>query len=502
MSETQSAVGPRIRVVANLVIAFVILGGGGIGFYWLLKTKPAPRIQSSFARVLEVAAEPVVARDVSIPVVGHGTVRPKRQVNIVPQVSGQLVASHADLAQGKIIAKDEVLFEIDPTVYEARVRQAQAEVRGLEASLERLDQEMTNLDARIANAEQMVAIDERDYQTSKELYEVEKVGTQRDLDLILQKSLRSKDALVELNSRRAIIPHLKVETEAQLDAARARLTHANHDFAGTTIRCPFRARVEGVSAYHSQVVTAHFAIATLTDLGAFEMSVGLDPREIRWLDWDIRPESLEQRNGDAPDGPAVYVRWVLPHQEFTWRGFATRFERVDEVTRTTRVVVEVRDVDMVAAAAPGQDDHQPTLSIGMYCRAEFPAEPLADALVVPRHAVFDDRWVYVFEPDGGDPESRTGRLGRREIVVLRAVQDQVLVDYRGHDGPLVSELRSGERVVLSPLVKPVVGMKIALQASSGASTLTASLRPVPWIPRVVDARGSRERHVPLSDAIR
>lgn len=484
-----------------MALAVCLLGSGGIGFYWLVRTKPAPRIQSSFARVLEVVAEPVVAREVSIPVVGHGTVRPKRQVNIVPQVSGQLVYSHLGLAQGKVIAKDEVLFEIDRTVYDARVRQAQAEVRGLEASLERLDQEMVSLDERIANAGQMVAIDERDYQTSKDLYEVEKVGTQRDLDLILQKLLRSKDALVELSSRRAVIPHLKMETEAQLDAARARLTHADHDLAGTTIRCPFKARVEAVSAYTSQVVTAHFAIATLTDLEAFEMSVGLDPRDIRWLDDDIRPEALEDRDGDAARGPVVSVRWVLPHQEFTWRGFATRFERVDEVTRTTRVVVEVRDVDMVATASPGQEDHQPSLSIGMYCRAEFPAEPLKEALVVPRHAVFDDRWVYVFEPDGDDPSSRTGRLGRREIVVLRAVQDQVLVDYAGHDGPRASELRSGERVVLSPLVKPVVGMNVALQPTSGVS-LTASLQPVPWIPRVLDGAKSRDSRVSLVNAKR
>ncbi|GAF88409.1 unnamed protein product, partial [marine sediment metagenome] len=277
-------------------------------------------------------------------------------------------------AVGNVIPKGELLFEVDPTVYESRVRQAEAEARRLEAALERADQEITNLDARIANAEKMLAIDEQDYFTSKRLYEEEHVGTQRDVDLVHQKYLRQKDALVELKSRRSIIPYVKLETQAQLEAARARLKQAEHNLDNTQIYCPFYARVELVAAYKTQVVTAHFSIATLTDMSAFELSVGIDPRELRWLDPVIRPEALEQNQTDPR--PEVKVRWSLHGQEFTWRGFVTRFERVDEATRTARLVVEIRDVDMVATVDVGSGESRPSLAIGMYCRAELPAEPL------------------------------------------------------------------------------------------------------------------------------
>ena len=204
----------RKRRIINLCLAVGFLAGGGGAYAWLVYTKPAPAKRLAADRVLEVAVLPVDAHLERTPVIGHGTVQPKHQINIIPQVSGRLTQVHADLAQGKVIPKGALLFEIEPTVYEARVRQAEAESRALEAALERHDQELVNTDARIANAEAMLRIDEEDYRTSKELYEVEKVGTQRDVDMVNQKYLRQKGVVVDLTSQRSMIPHVKLETQA------------------------------------------------------------------------------------------------------------------------------------------------------------------------------------------------------------------------------------------------------------------------------------------------
>jgi multidrug efflux pump subunit AcrA (membrane-fusion protein) len=455
-----------------------IIGAGAVACAGLVYTKPGPSKRANLERIHEVTVLPVLARGEQTPIIGHGTVRPKHQVNIVPQVSGRLTQVHPDLAQGKVIPKGELLFEVDPTVYEARVRQSEAEVRALEAALARHDDESDNLDARIANAEAMLAIDEEDHRTVKQLYEVEKVGTQRDVDLAKQKYLRQKGAVVELTSQRAVIPHVRAETQAQLDATKARLRLAQHDLENTQIRCPFEARVESVQAYKAQVVTAHFTIATLTDMEAFEISVGIDPRELRWLAESVRPEALNSaENGDSP---AVHVKWSLHGQEFSWTGRVTRFERVDEATRTARMVVEVRQLDMVATLTAGGGESRPTLSIGMYCRTELPAKPLEEALFVPRHAIYENRYVYVFEPDSAG--GGVGRLARREVPILRTVQDFVLVDYHGRDPGQTCELAPGERVVVSSLTKPVIGMKIRLRDVELTSTHTPP-SPSPARPR-------------------
>lgn len=465
----------RRSINALLVVGFLAIGAGGM--FWLVKTKPAPVVRTTFSSVVEVAVESIRPEEERAPIIGHGTVRPKNQINIVPQVSGKLVYAHPDLAQGKVIPKGEVLFEIDKTVYESRVKQAEAEIRGLEATLERQALDSTSLDERIANAEQLVAIDLRDYETGQRLYESEKVGTQRDVDLLQQKYLRAKDTLVELKARRSTMPAIQQETQAQLDAARTRLVLSQHDLDSTKIRSPFEARVETVAARQTQVVTAHFSIATLTDMEALEISVGIDPRELRWLDDMVRPGELEREDRDASAAPPVTVRWSLPDQEFTWQGHVTRFERVDELSRTARMVVEIRDIDMTAKVSSGSLNSIPMLSVGMYCRAELPADPLSGALLVPRHAIYEDRWVYVFEPDGQTPDAYDGRLGRREISMLRTIGDRVLVDYRDREDTEVCELRAGDQVVVSQLPKPVVGMKIAMrQPETVAQSAPAAAR--------------------------
>ena len=491
-----------MQVVRGIILGLVaaaLVAGGAVSMAWLISTKPAPPMRTTLGRVLQVEVAPVRMRIEATPIVASGHVRPKNQVNIIPQVSGRLIFTHEDLAQGKVISKGELLFSVDPAVYEARLHQAEAEVRALAAALERHDQEVINLREAVTNAEQMLAIDDRDYLVSKRLYDKDNVGTQRALDQILHNYLRQKGIVVEFRSRLAISPHLKLETQARLDAAKSRLEQARHDLSNTKIRCPFDARVETVSAYVSQVVTAFFSIATLTDIQAFEISVGVDPTELRWLAEAIHPQALLGAGPQRDGGPTVIVRWSLQDQEFTWRGRVTRFERIDEQTRTARMVVEVRREDMVATVDRGNLQLSPALALGMYCRTELPAQPLLDAVLVPRHTIHDNQWVYVFEPDGDDSSGApsvalakggiagndteasqlalhsqlgsstfdeepgsTGRLGRRRITRLRSVGDYVLVDYRGRQGTGVCELRPGELLVVSPLVNPVVGAKVRL----------------------------------------
>jgi len=482
----------RKRINVGLSVGLV-LGGGAIcaGLIW---TKPAAPTRAHTNRIPEVSTIPVVARLAQSPIIGHGTVRPKKQIDIVPQVNGKLLRVHSDLATGKIIPQGDLLFEIDATMYETRARQVEAEIRGLEGELGRHDQELANIEDRIANARKMLEIEERDLETSRRLYEAENVGTSRDVDLAMQKYLHQKDAVTELENRKAMIPHLRLQTQAQLDASRARLEQAKQDLANTKIFCPFKARVEVVQANESQVVNAFFSIARLTDMEAFEISVGIDPRELHWLDESVQPGALEA--GDDRPRPHVVVHWGMRGQEYTWLGDVTRFERVDEATRTARMVVEVRDVDMRATVSDGDGEIGAALSIGMFCRTELPARPLPEALLVPRHAVYDNRWVYVFEPDTTAPGARFGSLARRRVPMLRAIGDDVLVDYVGRTGTEVCELQPGEQVVTSLLLKPVVGMRVRMRderiaaTTPGATATTDAGRIPPGSRRTMVAKGS------------
>ena len=114
----------------------------------------------------------------------------------------------------------------------------------------------------------------------------------------------------------------------------------------------------------------------------------------------------------------------------------------------------------------GSGDNRPALALGMHCRADFPARILDGALTVPRHAIYDNQWVYVVEPD---TTGQAGRLVRRRVPLLRSFGDRVLVDYNGRKGTQICELSPGDSVVVSPLIKPVDGMRVRIRDAAVAS---------------------------------
>lgn len=466
----------RTRRALNVVLVLACLGSGAGAAVWLVGNAPKPPKRESAIRALSVATVEITPRRESSAIVAYGTVRPKQQVRIIPQVSGALIYAHDDIAQGKFIAEGELLFRINPIPYAAKVAQANAEIRRLEGMLARHTEELQGLDQRLVAVDRMVAIEQQNYLATKQLFDESGVGTIQQVAADERRYLAQQDAAFVLSSRRAMIPHLREETEALLEAARSRLTQAEFELDGTNITCPFDARVESVSAHTSQVVMPPLQIAILTSLEAFEISVGVDPRELRWLEESARPEALDTADGSA--AAKVVVRSTVAGRRFEWTGYVTRFERVDEATRTARLVVEVRNADLTARRIDGVDGGGATtgggtLAIGMYCRTELPARVLEDALLVPRHAIHDNRWVYVFEASADSDDPALGVLGRRSVPRLRTVASGVLVDYRGRgDGP-VCELKPYDRVITSRLRRPVVGMPVRLR---GAQSMHASLR--------------------------
>ena len=453
---------------------------------WLVASAPAPAHRAVAAAPLSVDTLAVQPASIEAPVVGYGTVAPRRQVDIVPEVTGKLTRVHPDLAQGKLIAEGELLFQIEDTMYRAHVRQTEADVHRLESLLRQHAQEAKNVEERLATARRILAIIENDFLTTKRLHEQDDAATPQQVAVDEQRYLQQEDTVAQLENRLAIIPHLQSETEAQLEAAKARLQQAEYELSCTEIFCPFDARVEHASAQASQVVTAHFAIATLTDMSAFEISVGIDPQEVQWLVDAAQPDALQQM--DAQVAPNVRVSCSLFGRQLVWNGFVTRFERVDEATRTARLVIEIRREDMGSAPAGGDEHERLTLSIGMFCKVELPARLLHDALLVPRHAVHENQWVYVFEPDSTSADPADGRLARRRVPLLRSIDDDVLVDYDRSARGQICELRPGDAVIVSPLRSPIVGMPVRLRDASHAGLAPATAEGPALEPSVVPGR--------------
>lgn len=461
------------------IVTYCLAGGllvlSSAALFILRSTRPVPEIRAGTAyipRVETLTLEPVVF---DAPIVGYGTVRPKRQVKIVPEVGGRLTQVHKDLAVGNYISKGDLLFEIDPRVYESKMSQVQAEINRLEAQLRRHQQEQASLEKRLQVAERMEILAKTGVDRESGLVQ-QQSGTAPEVERAEERYLGQHDAVLTYRSQLDLIPLQIEETNALLDTKRAQLEEARFNVEKTRIYCPFDARVDGVTAQETQVVIASFQIATLTDMEALEVSVVIDPRDLRWTDQEAFASAIGR---DLATAPEARVTWTLHGQEFTWSARVTRLERLDEVTRTAHVVVEMRDI--MRSLELGHGSSRLPLSVGMFCRAELPTEPLPDALLVPRHALRDGDQVYVFVPDPAD--ARYGKLTLKHVPILRHVGESVLVSFRqtasqepaatggtSMDAPACN-LRPGDQIVLSALPKAVEGMRLERRLESEAVTL-------------------------------
>ncbi len=470
------------RLVMRAALATGLIGSGAATALWLVATRPRPTVQEATPIVPQVELLTVRPVVFDAPIVGYGTVRAKRQVKINPEVSGRLVHVHPRLAVGNVIAKDELLFQVDGRAYEARVAQIQAEISGLNVQLRRLETQQTSLASRLALAQRQEDLARQSLERERRLVSQDS-GTAPELEAAEDRYLRQQEAVLTCRNQLDLIPLQIEETQAVLHTKEAQLSEAKLSIEKTRILCPFDAQVDGVSAQASQVVTAHFQIALLTDLEALELAVVVDPRELKWSGQTI----LTNHHAEGtPPATKAEVTWTMLGQEFTWMGQVVRLERLDEVTRTAHVVVELRGVTRKPASVAGIG--QPPLSVGMFCRAKLPTQPLADALVIPRHALQEGAFVYVFEAEAGSREQ--GRLALRRVPVLRNVDDQVLVSFAGmsesggttRDGETVCELSPGDELIVSPLPKAIPGMLLSRRSSDGSlarsvSPPTASVDP-------------------------
>ncbi|MCH7709618.1 MAG: efflux transporter periplasmic adaptor subunit, partial [Myxococcales bacterium] len=82
-------------------------------------------------------------------------------------------------------------------------------------------------------------------------------------------------------------------------------------------------------------------------------------------------------------------------------------------------------------------------AVGLFVRAVIEGRELVGATVIPRSALHDRDRVWTVDADD--------RLREREVQVLRTNHDEAI---------LSGGLRSGERIVVSPLRTPVEGMRV------------------------------------------
>jgi RND family efflux transporter MFP subunit len=331
---------PTKRKWIQAALTLLVLVIGSIGMYALKESrseahhkKPPPPLP--LVRVVDVA---FASRTVSVS--GHGSVSPLRQISLVPQVAGKVVAISPALVDGGAFTKGDMLLRIDPQDYEIAVTLAKARLKDAESKFVQAREESA------AAREEWVQLH----------------GTNTPPPLVAKE------------------PQLAAAS-AQLDASRAELTKAELQLDRSRIRAPFDGRVAEKEVDIGQYVTTGQKLAVLYATQAAEIVVPLPTEDLAWFD----VPGFTNGNGRGADA-AVEVK--IAGETKQWPGRVVRSEgKLDQRTRMVNVVVRV---DNPYAT-------RPPLAVGLFAKVTIQGRTLEQAALIPRAALRDNDQVWVVD---------------------------------------------------------------------------------------------------------
>lgn len=336
------------RMRSGLAALLVLFVGGGLSYALLVgKSRPSPESAPVYEppAVEVVAATPVVR---ALTVETQGTVHPRREIQLVSQVSGKVEAVSQRFAQGDFFVAGESLVKIEDVDYRLAIARAESNV---------------------AASQQVVAEEEgRTLQAKREWRDL---GSRQANDLFLRKP--------QLASARAALK----ASEADLSAAQLNLQR-------TELVGPFNGRIKEKFVDVGQYIAPGTPIATVYDTDVVEVRLPLTDRQVALLDLPLHYRSdLEQGLSESP----VLLRARFGNREWEWQGTVVRTDAI--IDMNSRVVFAVAKVEKPFAV--DLNSQRPPLSPGLFVHASISGRPLAGVTELPRSALRTDGTVMVVD---------------------------------------------------------------------------------------------------------
>jgi len=370
---------PSGRVQMLLAVGIVIVGVL-IALVFIKLRKPAQRKEQEILTPL-VKVERLERRDIQMVIQGYGTVSPRVQVEIVPQVSGKVVWVNPQFKTGGFIRRGEQILKIDPRDYELAVRQANSAVAEAQVKLD-----LERAEAKVARVE-------------------------------WQQLNPDKEPTSPLVFRE---PQIR-QAQARLESAKAGLATANLNLERTQLSLPIDALVMSKKVDLGQYVMIGQSVGIAYGIETMEIEVPFEDKELAWFDI---PGNRVLVNGNVPSSKRanVQVKADFAGGEHIWQGLVVRTTgQVDKTSRLISVVVEVPEPFKCS-------DSRPPLLPGMFVEVLIEGNILKNAIAVPRDAMRNSNEVWV---------AKDGQLHIQLLDVVRADRDFAYARSGLDDGDMI-----------------------------------------------------------------
>lgn len=387
----------------------VILGIGIIGFTLLMVFRPQPPEQEIPRLAPLVATTAADVRSGFLTVYGSGTVRPRSEIALSPQVGGRVEWVSPNLVSGGRFSAGEPLLRIEAADYRNAVDRAAAEV-----------------------AQRQVEVLQWEEERALALEEYDRLQRREGIELAVDSS--------HLGSLIFREPQLEA-ARANLRRAEAGLNDAQLSLDRTRVAAPFDGIVRSETVDQGQNVAPGQSVARMYATDEAEIVVPLTDREAALVSglWDARGEDRQRID--------VRVTGSFGGREYSWDGYVDRAEgALNEETRTVDVVIRVPNP---FDTEPGSE--RPPLLLGTYVKVEIRGAEFDHYVVVPRSAYRDGDVLWIVEADS----------------VLR-VTPATFIQEDGGSVYLEADVTPRDQVIVSPINVVTDGMAVRVVEENGS----------------------------------
>lgn len=350
--------------LSHLLLPTGILAAGVVAIFLIMATKAEPKLDKNKLAEppkTQVLVSPIVRQTATLSVTSQGTVNAKRAINLVAQVSGQVMNVSEQFVDGEFFKQGDVLINIDDTDYQTA---------------------LLNAEFKLSQAKRLLAEEKgRSRQAKREWRDLK---NQEANDLFLRK------------------PQL-AQAEAEVKFAEANVALAKLNIERTNITAPFNGRIKKTNVNVGQFVGVGTRLADIYDTGSVEVRLPLSDRQIALLDLPITGRALQHK-------PQVQLTGIIGGKTHTWPAVITRTEASVEVnSRMYYAIAEVEKPFELYESAP--------LMPGLFVSAEIAGKALSDVIVLPKEAIVKRQHLYILDENNTVISTPVNVLNRHQDKV-------------------------------------------------------------------------------------
>jgi RND family efflux transporter MFP subunit len=352
-----------------VLLPLVVLGIGAFVTIQMIEARVEPETKPLDTPPLLVRVIDVKPESVALKVRAEGTVAPRVESQLVPEVTGRVVEVSRSLAVGGFFEEGEVLLKIETRAYDLMIIRAESAIA--QAKL------------RLATEHQEADVALKEWQT---------LGQGEPAPLVARE------------------PQI-AEAQAALASAEAALQQAKFDLERTVVRAPYSGRIRSKQVDVGQFVQRGAPVATLYSVDVAEVKLPIADAELEFVNLPLAYRDA----AESANGPGVTLTAEFAGREHKWYGKIVRTEgEIDPATRMVNAIAQIED-----PYGKSSDSRRPPLAVGMFVEAEINGRRVGNIVRLPRTALRGDAQVLVVDS--------TDHLYYRDIDIFRLDRDEVLV---------------------------------------------------------------------------